>query len=353
MCYLGDPFVHDIFVSYSHGDPEGRGTSPLKEWSRALIRHLEEEIRAPWPEFDRLRIFIDEKLDPTLALTAELRAQVQVAGLLIVIMTERWLNSAWCRDEIDWFRQQVAQRGGINGSVVVIRAFATETSAWPECLKDERGHGLIGISFHPLTGNLNAPPYGWREEKPSQREYWQAVAQLATTVIKRLRDLKNREELRRAQRRVIGLGANSKPRLYLHGRTKRADVWCGIRERLEEAGFTVEPAKLPEIGTSLLEIRRAQRERLEQLSRCHALLILRSDRMDDITLDLEACQADRADMAARGQHLPIAVLDSTMNEAGASEALGVEVLAGRGRGWLVGVREWLHRSASECTEEAA
>ena len=40
MAHLGPEFRHDIFVSYSHGDVDGSGASPLKGWSQAFAREL-------------------------------------------------------------------------------------------------------------------------------------------------------------------------------------------------------------------------------------------------------------------------------------------------------------------------
>jgi hypothetical protein len=43
-CFLGEPFQHDLFVSYSHGDFDGSGQSNLKTWSQAFGRELEMEL---------------------------------------------------------------------------------------------------------------------------------------------------------------------------------------------------------------------------------------------------------------------------------------------------------------------
>ena len=60
MSYIGEPFTHDLFVSYSHGTIEGAALSPLKRWSDAFIRELERELRTN-PKYARdLRIFFDD-----------------------------------------------------------------------------------------------------------------------------------------------------------------------------------------------------------------------------------------------------------------------------------------------------
>ena len=58
--YLGQPFAHDIFASFSHGSRRDHRVSPLKEWSQSLISNLGDHIRAMSPEFDSLNIWADE-----------------------------------------------------------------------------------------------------------------------------------------------------------------------------------------------------------------------------------------------------------------------------------------------------
>ena len=45
MSFVGKPFSHDVFVSYSHGDAAGTGDSLLSQWSQSFIRELERELR--------------------------------------------------------------------------------------------------------------------------------------------------------------------------------------------------------------------------------------------------------------------------------------------------------------------
>jgi hypothetical protein len=45
VSYVGEPFTHDIFVSYSYGEPDASGTSRLQRWSQAFVRELENEFK--------------------------------------------------------------------------------------------------------------------------------------------------------------------------------------------------------------------------------------------------------------------------------------------------------------------
>ena len=62
MTYVGSPFKHDIFVSYSHGDADRDGISKLKQYSRAFENEFTEEIKTLM-EFGRsFDIFRDDSL---------------------------------------------------------------------------------------------------------------------------------------------------------------------------------------------------------------------------------------------------------------------------------------------------
>ena len=359
MCYVGDPFEKDLFVSYAWADPKGAGNSPLMHWSRRLVDELLEDIRTITSEFDRLEHWIDARdLDPTLPPTPALKAGVQGSALLLVVMSPRYLESGWCLKEIGWFEAEVARRGREQGCVLVVRALPSEEGKWPRCLKDEDGHTVIGFCFHPRPGTLETRPHGWPDPQPTDRAFYEALSSLSSRVIQRLRELKSREALK-ARAAPANQNIEGKPRLYLHARVEQADKWKITKERLEKAGFEVEPAELTAVGSSLLDVRRAQRDRLAKLATCHGLLVLRADSAEDITADIEACQADRADVEAGGRRLPCAVLDTAggaipASSAAVIEAFAIDVLPATGPDWLLPkmVRGWRDRAQAALTEAA-
>src|ERR1700692_5137905 len=104
MAFLLPVFEYDVFVSYSHGVQSPSADSPLKEWTLDLIRRLETDIRAVDIEFDDLHIWRDEQIDPTIHLSDEIRAKVRWSGILLIVMSPRYLASSWGKDEREWFR---------------------------------------------------------------------------------------------------------------------------------------------------------------------------------------------------------------------------------------------------------
>ena len=154
-------------------------------------------IRSVDPEFDQLHIWRDEHIDPTIHLTDELRAKVTQSGILMVVMSPRYLGSAWCKDELEWFRRQVEERRRDQGRVFVVRALPTPESSWPEFLRDERGHALVGFWFHDASGRDGSDtPYGWRGSRADNEAYVRELGRLRTALMKRLRELRTKNEHR-------------------------------------------------------------------------------------------------------------------------------------------------------------
>jgi hypothetical protein len=213
MAYLAPNFRYDVFVSYSHGDPRGVGDSPLKRWTVQLVRELEAEIRSIDTEFDNLDIWFDEHIDPTAQLTAELRDKVKSAGILLIAMSKRYLSSSWCKDELDWFREQIFDRSRHQGRVFVVRAQPTNEADWPDFLRDERGNSQLGFRFYdPASGR----PYGWRDVRENSEEFVRQLWTLQTTLTKRLRELRSRTRSHDTTPRAAPGALGGARRIYLH-----------------------------------------------------------------------------------------------------------------------------------------
>ena len=96
---------------------------------------------------------MDPEIDPTAYLTDDLREKASACGVLMIVMSKRYLKSSWCDDELEWFKEQVEGRAGRGGRVFVIHAQKTDESLWPDFLRDERGHAMMGFSFYdPESG---------------------------------------------------------------------------------------------------------------------------------------------------------------------------------------------------------
>src|SRR5262245_24652430 len=191
MAYRSPRFDCDVFMSYAHGASPGVENPPLRRWSWAMIDSLKAEIGSLFTDFDGLKIWDDRSLDPTAALTDELRKTVQRSCLLLIVMSPRYLRSACCTDERAWFEHEFAERRKGLGRIFVVRAVSTDPNKWPSCLKDERGLADLGFRFHRDTDEESVEPYGWPDLVERNEAFYRSLATLRTTLVHRLRDIKN------------------------------------------------------------------------------------------------------------------------------------------------------------------
>jgi len=355
MAYLEPHFDPDVFVSYSHGDPRGAGESPLKVWTHALIQKLESQILSLDTEFDDLRLWRDANLDPTAHLTDEIRRNVGASGVLIIVMSKRYLASSWCRDELEWFRKQIQDRAGDQGRVFVIRAQPTDTAAWPDFLRDERGHALPGFSFFDPTIGL---PWGWPDLHETPREFVKEMCRLQTALTKRLRELRDRAAQRAEAQAKAAAGSPAPPsgarRIYLHASAESEPARADIGRVLTQDGIMSLTAQAGSGG--LANWQRESGARMEAAKRCEALALLRPDDSDRFVGDLLDIGVDeRARIAdARGAPLPCAVFDKTGTVLPIDVApFGIEHFDVNRENWRGEFRQWLDASRGGRAEARA
>ncbi len=189
MGHLSD-YEHDIFVSYAH-------SGQLSAWSKRLLDDLRGlvalglELR----EAEQVALWWDYRLSGHEPLTRQLRENVERSAVLVVLMSEWYLESRWCRDEREWFVNAVRQKRA-DHPVFVVRMRSTDHNRWPEVFKDDRGHPLKGYDFvrNKEDENSLGLPKGYPrpEEAPDGREYHEALSKLASDIVHQLRSLRPR-----------------------------------------------------------------------------------------------------------------------------------------------------------------
>jgi hypothetical protein len=362
VAYAGDPFVHDIFISYSHGDAEGTGQSRLKQWSQGFAAELEAELRTLDKFGQDVRIFLDQHhrasqgVDPMSALTEQLRGDIGGTALLVILMSPHYLRSQWCRDEREWWCE--AQRGlalPADGRIAVARIWPT-TEGWPATLNDSRGQPLVGFCFYDkANAELRPQPYEWPEptrdsRDPFRKELLTLVGWLSLKLDETRRRL---DEQRSARDKTAKLAAEAGQVVYLHGRAEYKGAWERAADALGRSGLVVLPGEPDPVVNDMKRMQDVRAQRVQAMSGCDALLLVASDEGRTVDADLVVVgRQDRNSARALSNHLlPCALLNAageaiaTPQRKGAARSLNVEWIEASQDPWTPAVQTWLHAVA--------
>ena len=368
MAYVGKPFKHDVFVSYSHGDIDGAGDSKLKQWSLAFVRELKSELMA-LPGLGRdLSVFMDQSqhpqqgLDPMAPLRDQLRNEIEHSAILTVLMSPQYLGSKWCYEELQWWHaNQVAPRLPVGSRTAVARIWPTDKT-WPTELCDQNGEQLLGFTFYDKAqAKMRPQPFEWPEPGPDCKgPFRDTLLDLVARIKFHLDEVKKKIEDRlRREAEATRLTAIDGQVVYLHGRMDQKEVWEKTGEELSASGLTVFPGEPDPIDQDPARLQEIRRSRVNTLGGCDALLLLGTENGRALDADLVVVgRQDRQSARALSNHLlPCALLNkggqliATPQRKSAAQSLQVEWIDATQQPWTDNVQHWLAR-AGERLEEA-
>ncbi len=361
MSYVGEPFDFDIFQSYSHGAADASDVYRLKDWSVAFARELQGELgQCLDGEF---RLFLDssprtdEGLNPLLELTPQLR-NVGNAAVLLVLVSQKYLDSKWCEAERSWWLARQAELGiATEGRIAVVHIMPTDRG-----LTDAGVTGMaedpLGFCFFDRAGaDARTRPYEWPAPTPMSRDpFRRLIVDLAGRIADKLRSLKAQQEARRkAQEYARRLAGGSGQVVYLHGRETRADLWKRTRSELRNHGLIVFPGAPEPVVSDTRRSLQVRNSRVQSMSACDALLLVSASDEWEVDADLVVVgRHDRASARAiSNRPLPCAVIDpigppiATDERRETARDLNVEWIDATRDPWVPAVRDWLSRVAEQ------
>ena len=357
MSYIGSPFLYDLFISYSHGDVDGSGSSLLKSWSGALARELESELRYN-PKFGTsLNVFFDDHhrpdqgVDPMVSLTDQLREDISGSALLAILMSEHYIKSRWCGEERDWWFEKQAALGLSHEERVAVLRISPTTTQWPKVLIDGHDEQLVGFPFYDRSvDEYVARPFGWGAEVSEDKQFRDALLKVTGALLRKLDALKRRlDERKQIQAEVARLAGNTGQVVYLHGRTEQAKAWEKVYSVLADGGFTIMPSEPDRVERDPRMVQEIRERRVETLSGCDALLLLGTE--NGRALDADMVVVGRQDRhsarALANRLLPCGLLDTvgasiaTPQRKIAAKALQVDWIDTTREPWTDEVQRWL------------
>ncbi len=188
MSYLRG-FEEDIFISYAHVDDE-----PLAEGQRGWISsfHRALEIRLGQLLGDKPAVWRDEtKLRGNDYFEDKIVLSMPKIGVLVSVLTPRYVKSEWCMKEIKEFYRVAQQMGGVSIEAKARIFKVIKTPVPPERHPPEL-QGMLGYEFYqldPRTGN--AREFILDFGSSADRNYWDKLNDLVYDIYHLLETLNN------------------------------------------------------------------------------------------------------------------------------------------------------------------
>lgn len=190
--FIGLPYFYDLFLSYGWGPADGSETSLLTQWTAAFHQSLEQELQhimvgeKPAVFFDRdsRKGLGVNRTDP---LPRHLRESSERSAILLIVSSDWYWRSSWCRDERQAWLDSPLRRSD-RAKLVPIWTTHNGREHWEACA----GLGTAPIGFD-FFDPIEKRPLGWME-RPASRDpaFNRAIASLSGEIKEQLLLLKDR-----------------------------------------------------------------------------------------------------------------------------------------------------------------
>jgi hypothetical protein len=144
---MSEKYEDEIFISYAHVD----NTSPkagLDGWITRFHRALEDRVTQVRGEAPR--IFRDPKLQGNDIFADVLTSRLQKCGILLSVITPRYLKSEWCSRELKEFWKAQQEAGTLEVGDHKSRVFKIIKTEVPRAQTPEEIQAMIGYEFFKM-----------------------------------------------------------------------------------------------------------------------------------------------------------------------------------------------------------
>jgi hypothetical protein len=179
--------THSIFISYAWVDNEvlpGADNGWVSTFVDGLQKHLARELGR---RDEAQRLWLDyEQMRGNDSVTSEILANLEASRTLVLILSNGYLASDWCLQELDAF---VKKLGTESGRIFVVQMSQVDQEE-PEALRD-----LVKYSFCYEDKKTREPCTRWFPDiDTTDREYSWAQQRLARDLAAKLRELLQSED---------------------------------------------------------------------------------------------------------------------------------------------------------------
>ncbi|HKO96447.1 MAG TPA: toll/interleukin-1 receptor domain-containing protein [Pyrinomonadaceae bacterium] len=181
-------YEDDIFISYAHNDNQAlldgqRGW--IDNFHQALEKRLQVHLGA------KAKIWRDPRLQGNDYFADTLVEQIPRVAILVSVLSPSYVNSEWCRKEMELFCRIASDTGGVRMGNRA-RIFKVEKVNVPLVKLPAELQGMTGYAFYYMDEKANRPRELSPEAGPHAIEYWQKIDDVAQDITSLLEDMKNR-----------------------------------------------------------------------------------------------------------------------------------------------------------------
>ncbi|MEE3466984.1 MAG: toll/interleukin-1 receptor domain-containing protein [Eubacterium sp.] len=186
---------YEAFISYRHGGIDGRVAAQVQKEIEKY--HIPGKIAKKIGKKRVGRVFRDEdELQASSDLSALIREAIDESEWLIVIGSERYLESPWCLEEIEYF---IRQRG--REKILVILVSGEPKDVFPKALTEVERDGEL-VQIEPLAVDIRGSSEHAILKNLKQERFRFFSSMLGVDYD----DLRNRQRERRRRRMALGTG---------------------------------------------------------------------------------------------------------------------------------------------------
>jgi TIR domain len=249
----------DIFISYARKDDQ----APKRPDAKGLVSSLHDQLLYVFSQFgdppsifhDTKRIGRGDQFEPRLG------QALRDAKLLVVIMSRNWLDSDWCRRELDTFVKNWKSRGApeqqIKERLILVRKHNISRKSHPKWLQGQSGYDLFSID---RENGEEISYFNFDLGRDHREEWFTSTGQLGRDLYRRGQNWKGEVEKTAPKQ---DLRSRAVPSATSNGRTvfvARAASDMGqsrktLVEELTRRGFQIVPTKaLPNQKKAALKV---------------------------------------------------------------------------------------------------
>lgn len=188
MASLVPGYEHDVFISYATVDDR-----PAKcGWVSAFVSSLNESLAAAFGLKDPNRIWWDRpNINEEASLTEQIRTKVQKSACMVVILSQGYSKSKWCRQEREAFLAAVAGQSEADRRLFLIDIGNLDQKDRPQEFSDKRGRYFY-VQPPNTTDISDRVPLGFPNPNPKNKKheaFFAQVNQLANDLYERVNKL--------------------------------------------------------------------------------------------------------------------------------------------------------------------